>query len=415
MAARTAESPAAADAPVSNVEIAEWLHEYYGPHPSNFEFYLLCAEGSTMVSSILTRADLCQINAPLESLRMPCKHETESFDPLYGSKQYVLDRREALFARVKSKGVRIDDKPLYRLVALDRAGLTFSGSVYNGFLKYARSSSLLFEELCDEVPQCRDQSLRGRFNTWRRSGDLLRNKVLPRDVDFSQPSNWLCCGGFGVLMAFNTGRKHTAADGRVVDEYEFPLQTRSVKVADGRNKLALIPKGFHQPTNADFQGGHSLRHAVFREFGEELFDLKEAEDLQDEVHCDAIFHQHPGLHWFIEEENTASFSAELVSFGLNTINGNYDYGVLVVVKDPQYYQQYFHKMKKNWEGKELQWTKTWDKERIRNLVLMSDAWTFESLFHFCECLTRLKALLGDGVDLPSLERVTPVSGVRKKL
>ncbi len=218
-----------------------------------------------------------------------------------------------------------------------------------------------------------------------------RNKLLP-DVQTILSYNRLCAGGTNVLMAF---RRPSDAG------FVFFMKQRSKGVSTGRQLLSLVPSGMHQPTvkaNAPFET--SIAATVYREAYEELFGGKEVE--ADDQHIAPLwFMGKPPLKWIAEHRE--KIVTEIVSFGLNLMDGTYEFGVLVLINDESYWQQFQSEMllSKEFDDSETPMYSTMDASRLASLLtnpLCADT----SLIALVEGLWRLKTLAPDGVMLPHL-------------
>jgi hypothetical protein len=113
----------------------------------------------------------------------------------------------------------------------------------------------------------------------------------------------------------------------------------------------------------------------------------------------------PELAWF--KENPDSFILEVVSFGLNLIDGTYEFGVLLVVKDEQYWEKFGGTMTPNEEvdDSETPLYSTLDPDRLASIMTdprCADA----SLIVLLEGLRRLSQLEPARINLPRIEIIT---------
>jgi hypothetical protein len=196
----------------------------------------------------------------------------------------------------------------------------------------------------------------------------------------------LCCGGVGVLVAF-----------KQPEGYLVPIQQRGQMVSDNRGTLALVPKGFHQPV-ADAGQEVNIRSSVFRELYEEVFGGKEVEGDTDHMDPYWYIHKSEAMKWFWDNNQ---YICEVVCFGYNQTSGNYEFGVLLVVQDECYWTRYRADMKRMWETHKTFWIDTRDQEKIAEFI-MDSRWAQEGLFHFVQCLMRLKEIAPAAVNLPNV-------------
>ena len=89
----------------------------------------------------------------------------------------------------------------------------------------------------------------------------------------------------------------------------------------------------HQPvTLANAQEETSVAATVYREIYEEMFGGKEVQG--DDKHFKPLwFMSKTQLAWF--RQNPSGFTLELVSFGLNLMDGTFEFGVLLAITDPE--------------------------------------------------------------------------------
>jgi hypothetical protein len=161
----------------------------------------------------------------------------------------------------------------------------------------------------------------------------------------------------------------------------------------------------HQPTTrANAREETSIAATVYRETYEELFGGKEVE--RDDKHVEPRWYMsQPQLAWF--EENTGSFTLELVSFGINLVDGTYEFGVLLVVQDEQYWKKFGRTTTLNYEfhDSETLLYSTVDAERLASL--MTDPRCADvSLIVLVEGLRRLAQLDPGRINLPRIEIIT---------
>ncbi len=150
---------------------------------------------------------------------------------------------------------RLVNSPLYRALALDIAEHQLAGSFgTTHFVHYALTLDLLEGELVDAIIA---------------GGPLklpLRDRYLPDLASVLNVSDRLCAGGALALTAI----ARPADPFRAEADYVLLVQERSGNVLNAARRLAVIPKGFHQPhtdIRRDAQIGATLR----REMKEELF------------------------------------------------------------------------------------------------------------------------------------------------
>ncbi|HRZ83438.1 MAG TPA: hypothetical protein P5069_13355 [Candidatus Hydrogenedentes bacterium] len=383
----------------------KYTHSFYRSPAGGVRFYSVRIGNRRVEGTMLSKEPWCGMDIPLDDAVMEGADRRSSASPLIGVGGAAKRRQELLVRRLRETNARLEDKPLYRLDSADNGRI--SGHVYEGFVNYRFSSGLLYEEICEDLAGVHARNPLKRLSSLL-NRHCLRRRLLPRSTDFSNPGSWLCCGGFGALVALKTGRRQRLESlGRDVDEYVFWVQRRSGEVADNQNRLALVPKGFHQPTSGDYLEGFHLRYSVFREMGEELYGVEELEDVDNHLSCDHVINCHEGVAWFFGDDkrlDRGRSTAEILCVGVNAINGNYDFGVLIVIQQPEYYQKFYPEMRKNWESKDMRSIRLWNRSELEGLLGSADEFASENFFHLCEGLLRLRALLGEAVQMPEIHR-----------
>ncbi|MGZ3140524.1 transcriptional regulator [Lentzea chajnantorensis] len=284
-------------------------------------------------------------------------------------------------------GVRFANLPLYRLAEIDVDSRGIGGTVDMGsFVEYALTMDLLEAELANAVASG--------------SGVLhpLRDEYLPDMDAVLDVAGRVCAGGVLSLVAIArpTDPSRGAAD------YALIVQTRSDQVVNAAGKLAVIPKGFHQPLTdprADVRIGATLR----RELEEELFGRGDVDATAGGSR--AASPMHPGrwsapIRWL--EDEAGRMRMECTGFGLNLVSGNYEFATLVVIEDEEFWPRFGGQLEANWEASGLTLYSSLDGELITDLV-QQEAWSNEGLFALLQGLRRLREVGGSRVKLPGFE------------
>ena len=138
-------------------------------------------------------------------------------------------------AETLAAGTRFTESTLYRLTGIDIAAGKIGGTLgLSRFTSYALTLDLLEGELND--------ALAAGVPTV--PGSLpLRDRYLPDVASVLDVSGRLCAGGALALCAF--ARPATFYRDRA--DYVLLVQERSGNVINAARRLAVIPKGFHQP------------------------------------------------------------------------------------------------------------------------------------------------------------------------
>lgn len=373
--------------------LSEFVEGYYGCKEHNKQglgLYSLLVDGHHINTTVFVRTSDLRLARPLGTPNKPDQLDFGLIQKEAVSHPTVLEdlRKYALqiYARSRRMKVQLWNDPLYRLLREDIQHGKASFSLID-FFAYRFQSGLLADELIDAAVDCR-----GDVKLLRERKDklLLRAGLLPDFDALRNLQNRICAGGIGVVWALRS---------RQEQGYVIPLQVRSSQVNDGRGRHAVLPKAFHAPL-ADEMTEVSIRWTLFRELFEEVFRGKEAERPDDHMVHDWYFPGSPPLQWF---RDNSDWRGEVVTYGLNAVAGNYDFGILLIVEDPCYYERFKSEIRKNWEAEKTKWISTKDKEGIADLLRQK--WASESLLHFGEALRRLKELHPKQVNLPHIDRL----------
>lgn len=284
-------------------------------------------------------------------------------------------------------GVRFANLPLYRLVEIDVSARGIGGTVDVGwFVEYALTMDLLEAELADSVT-----SGAGALNP-------LRDKYLPNLDTVVNVAGRVCAGGVLSLVAI----ARPSDPFRGAADYALIVQTRSDQVVNAAGKLAVVPKGFHQPLTdprADVRIGATLR----RELEEELFGRSDVDTSAGPAR--AASPMHPGrwsvpMRWL--EDEPGRMRMECSGFGLNLVSGNYEFATLIVIEDEEFWPRFGGQLEANWEASGLTLYSSLDGELVTDLV-QQEAWSNEGLFALLQGLRRLREIGGSRVSLPNFE------------
>ncbi|RDI31863.1 hypothetical protein [Lentzea flaviverrucosa] len=283
--------------------------------------------------------------------------------------------------------VRFANLPLYRLAEIDVSARGIGGAVDVGsFVEYALTMDLLEAELTDAVV------------SGSRALNPLRDKYLPDMDAVLDVAGRVCAGGVLSLVAI----ARPADPFRGAADYALIVQTRSDQVVNAAGKLAVIPKGFHQPLTdprADVRIGATLR----RELEEELFGRGDVDVTAGASRVASPMH--PGrwsapMRWL--EDEAGRMRTECTGFGLNLVSGNYEFATLVVIEDEGFWPLFGGQLEANWEASGLTLYSSLDGELITDLV-KKEAWSNEGLFALLQGLRRLREVGSSRVKLPSFE------------
>ncbi|MBQ6643771.1 MAG: transcriptional regulator [Saccharopolyspora sp.] len=373
---------------VNQREIAHALSEYYRDRPGAHGLYSANYGDHESATSILTSPDWLDLGAPLiashDRLRVaPDADADVSLD------EEAASRAVERLAETLTMGIRLVDMQLYRLLGVDFDGGRIGGSLgVTRFVEYALTMDLLEGELVDALAA----------GTAPEPGALpLRDRHLPDVSSVLDTAARLCSGGPLALCAI--ARPSSPFRGEA--DYLLLVQERSGHVLNASRRLAVTPKGFHQPltdVRADAQIGATLR----REMEEELFGRDEIDNtVGDQRKADPM---HPSrltepMSWLFEEPGRIRM--ECTGFGLNLVSGNFEFPGLIVIEDEEFWKRFGGQIEANWEASNLRQYSSLDGDYLAELV-RDVAWSNEGLFAFLQGLRRLSDLGGDRVDLPDI-------------
>ncbi|WP_344683514.1 transcriptional regulator [Saccharopolyspora taberi] len=375
---------------VSQRDVAQALGEYYGAQVGSHGRYSARYGGEVQTeTSVLTCADWLDLACPLiasnDRLAVVSAGKADTrLDP------EAAGRAAQRLAETLAMGTRLVDMPLYRLLGIEPSQGSIGGAVgVSRFVEYAVTMDLLEGELIDAIAADSPAS---------RGALPLRDKYLPDIVSVVDVSGRLCAGGPLALCAI----ARPASQFRGEADYVLLVQERSGHVLNAARRLAVIPKGFHQPMTdlrADAQVGATLR----REMEEELFGRDDIDNtFGDQRMADPM---HPSrlsepMRWLFDGADRLRM--ECTGFGLNLLSGNFEFASLIVIDDEEFWSRYGGQVEANWESAGLRQYSSLDKELLAELV-GDVAWSNEGLFALLQGLRRLREIGGDRVGLPPID------------
>jgi hypothetical protein len=374
---------------VDQRRIAGALADYYGARPAPYGMYSATYDNSVATTSILTRPDWLDLACPLVAANDRLEVVRPAADTVTQLGEDAADRAVQRLAETVATDTRLVDMPLYRLLEIDvRKGRLGGRAGMTRFVDYAVTMDLLENELVDTLAT--ETPLPGSLP--------LRDRYLPTLTSVLSVSERLCAGGTLALLAI----ARPASPFRGEADYVLLVQERSGYVLNASRRLAVIPKGFHQPINdvrADAQIGATLR----REMEEELFGREDIDNtVSDDRRADPM---HPSrlsepMRWLLEEPGRLRM--ECTGFGLNLVSGNFEYPGLIVIEDEEFWTRYGGIIEANWESSNLRQYSSLDPHLLAELI--SDvAWSNEGLFALLQGLRRLAEIGGSRVDLPTID------------
>jgi transcriptional regulator with XRE-family HTH domain len=371
---------------VDQRRIAQVLGDYYGTRSDGYGRYAAQCGDIAANTSILTRADWLDLNVSLVASHDRLNLVSSTPAAPVALDEEAFEHAVRRLAESLALGVRFVNMPLYRLLDVDMRRESLRGSVgVASFVEYIVTMDLLEGELIDAI-------------TSDSAALPLRDHYLP-DLDTAlNIGGRLTAGGTLALCAF----ARPADPFRGPADYVLLVQERSGHVINAARRLAVIPKGFHQPLvdfRADAQVGATLR----REMEEELFGRHDIDNtVSDQRSADPM---HPSrlsepMRWLLAEPGRLRM--ECTGFGLNLVSGNFEFPALIVVDDEEFWTRYGGQVEANWESANLRQFSSVDTERMIELV-NDPAWSNEGLFALLQGLRRLREIDDSRVNLPTIE------------
>ncbi|MPY78534.1 MAG: transcriptional regulator [Actinophytocola sp.] len=375
---------------VDQRSVADALHGYYRSAPGHGWYTARYGSQTETATSILTRDDWLDLRCPLVPRHDRLAIARTGVSTAVSLDEHAADRALQRLAETLVTDTRLVDMPLFRLVDVDVSRGSIGGSVdVTSFVGYALTMDLLEGELIDALATGMPAE-RGVLP--------LRDRYLPDAATIVDLSGRLCAGGTLALCAFARPADPHRGDA----DYVLLVQERSGNVVNAARRLAVLPKGFHQPmadVRADAQIGATLR----REMEEELFGREDVDNtVTDQRRADPM---HPSrlsepMRWLMADPDR--WRMECTGFGLNAVSGNFEFASLIVIEDEEFWSRYGGDIKANWEANTLRQFSSLDGEDLADLV-HDVAWSNEGLFALLQGLRRLREMGGQRVNLPAIE------------
>jgi hypothetical protein len=375
---------------VGQRRIAEALGDYYrGPSSGHGRYGARYGNASEIVTSVLTHPswlDLaCPLTAACDRLTL-----TSASDTGLSLDEQAAGAAAQRLAETLATGTRLVDMPLFRLLAIDVGSGVIAGSVgVTQFVRYALTMDLLEGELIDALTA----------GVSPRPGSLpLRDRYLPDLGSVLGVVGRLCAGGTLALCAI----ARAASPYRGPEDYVLLIQERSGDVVNAARRLAVTPKGFHQPMT-DFRADARIGATLRREMEEELFGREDTDNTVTKPY--AADPMHPTrlsepMRWLTGDPGR--LKTECTGFGLNLVSGNFEFPGLIVIDTEDFWSRYGGQIEANWESASLRQYSSLDSDSLAELV-NDAAWSNEGLFALLQGLRRLKQIGGDRVNVPAIE------------
>jgi hypothetical protein len=370
--------------------IAAALSAYYSDRPPDLGLYQArYGPQLSATTSILTQPNwldlACSLGTRSDALDFSA---TAAPEPVLTPEQ--AEHAVQRLATVLATNGRLTNLPLYRLTSAEMRKGTVAGTLgVVPFVEYALTMDLLETELTSTIAAGQTPE----------PGTLpLRDSYLPNAASVVDLSNRLCAGGALALCAIARPARpfHTEAD------YVLLIQERSSQVLNAAHRLAVIPKGFHQPM-ADYRADSRIGATLLREMEEELFGREDIDNTLVEQR--SVDPMHPSrlsepMRWLLAEPGR--FRMECTAFGLNLVSGNYEFPGLLIIDDEDFWTTFGGQIEANWESQGLRQYSSLDRPLITELI-GDVGWSNEGLFALLQGLRRLEQIGGSRVDLPAVE------------
>ncbi|SEQ09440.1 hypothetical protein SAMN05216188_10241 [Lentzea xinjiangensis] len=369
-------------------DIAQALANYYGRGSDGYGRYAARFGEVDANTSVFTRSEWLDLDCPLVASHDRLALVRAAGDAPVALDEEAFDLAVQRLAESLALGVRFANMPLYRLLGVDIGKEAIGGTVgIASFVEYIVTMDLLEGELVDALA------------TGTHTSRLpLRDRYLPNLDSVLNVGDRLTAGGTLALCAF----ARPADPFRGPADYVLLVQERSGHVINAARRLAVIPKGFHQPL-VDFRADTQVGATMRREMEEELFGRHDIDNtVADQRSADPM---HPSrlsepMRWLASEPGRLRM--ECTGFGLNLVSGNFEFPLLIVVDDEEFWQRYGGQIEANWETANLRQYSSADGELVEELVA-DVAWSNEGLFALLQGLRRLKEIGGSRVNVPTIE------------
>jgi hypothetical protein len=374
---------------VNQHHVAQALAEYYHQRlPDHGRYAARYGENRQTATSILTRPEWLDLSCPLLG---PNDQLTLAGLPSYGVislDAHAAERAVHRLVETLALDVRLTNMPLYRLLDSNIKEGHIDGTVgITSFVEYALTMDLLEGELIDAI-SAGHPTQRGLLP--------LRDRYLPDTDSVLDLSARLCAGGVLALCAIaRPSRSRGEAD------YLLIVQERSGVVLNAARKLAVIPKGFHQPLT-DIAEDTPVGATLQREMEEELFGRDDIDNTITEQR--SIDPMHPNrlsdpMRWLTTVPG--ALRMECTGFGLNLVSGNYEFASLIVIDDEEFWRRHGGRLEVNWESSTVRRYSSFDRNSLTELIA-EVAWSNEGLFALLQGLRRLSQIGGNRVNLPPI-------------
>ena len=369
---------------------AEALGDYYhGRANGHGRYSAHYGQDSEIITSVLTHPDWLDLNCPLTAACDQLTLSSAAAEADLSLDEQAAHAAAQRLAETLVTGTRLVDMPLYRLLDIDVARGAIAGLLgVTQFVRYALTMDLLEGELIDALTA----------GVPTRPGSLpLRDQYLPDIASVLGMASRLCAGGTLALCAI----ARPASPDRGPADYVLLIQERSGDVINAARRLAVIPKGFHQPMT-DFRADARIGATLRREMEEELFGREDTDNTIGKPYAADPMHlmrlSEP-MRWLMDAPGRLRI--ECTGFGLNLVSGNFEFPALIVI-DEEFWSRYGGQVEVNWESASLRQYSSLDSDSLAELI-HDPAWSNEGLFALLQGLRRIKQIGGNRVNMPAIE------------
>ncbi len=375
-------------AQVARSQIVAALHGYYGSWAARHRPYVASVNGPEIVTSIVTRPDWWRRSVPMVAAggRLSLEVCPGTSEGRYAADERLAGAEIQRLAEIAVSDSRATEGALYRLLEIGPETAAAGSVGLALFVEYALTMDLLEGELLDAVAAgpIGSESL------------VLRRRYLPDTASILDIRSRLCVGGVLALCAI----ARPADPYRGPADYALLVQERSDRVLNAAGRLAVIPKGFHQPLTDAGAEAH-IEATLLRELEEELFGRAEVDSTRAKRRVLAPMHPSrlsEPLRWLLD---SGRLRMECTGFGLNLVSGNYEFACLVVIEDEEFWTRYGGVIEANWESSQLRQYSSLDCDLLTELI-EDEAWSNEGLFALLQGIRRLAEIGGHRVRLPTV-------------
>jgi hypothetical protein len=375
--------------------LVKLLERYYRDgdlHAHGLLRYAFSVGDRPVVTHIATAPSWLELEAPIaarEHLRFPICEPFSTYKPVSD------DDVNRLHKELEKQGTKFFNKPIYSLRSFDpRSEDTVASFSVAQYADYKIELGRLEAETIRALKEC-GLSVDAAYSGRRKEMPIRTNRLSTCAV-MANYRDRLCAGGTNVLLAL---RRPDRSD------FTFYVKRRSSKVSTGKRVFSLIPSGMHQPeTLATAREETSVAATVFREMWEELFGGEDVEG-EGEHYAPLWYMNKRPIAWLVRNPN--SFTLKLVSFGLNLLDGTFEFGVLLAVTDPRYWDTFAHEIVPNDEFSDSFTPPYETSDGARLASVITDPYLADmSRIALVEGLRRLHQLEPKSVALPDIKIIT---------